>query len=151
MNPYMTYQRVICCILNIPVPPLLLRTSSSCYGFQEKISAPHCACKILSTDYYGENTWFAVLRSTLKSASTEVAVVRVQFCFAVFVLYYYRYPLECFASTVAVPKSLILKDQRPMSKHSLTALTNPVTLSVTYSHTQSWMRPCTTSTQCLVT
>lgn len=84
------------------------------------------------TVYYYYNAWYAIQ----------------EFRFA---LYYYRYPLECFASTVAVPKSLILKDQRPMSKHSLTALTNPVTSSVTYSHTQSWMRPCTTSTQCLVT
>lgn len=63
----------------------------------------------ITTDYYGENTWFAVLRSTLKSASTEVAVVRVQFCLVIFVFHYYSNLLECFVDAVVAPQPSLLE------------------------------------------
>lgn len=68
-----------------------------------------CMQDSITTDYYGENTWFAVLRSTLKSASTEVAVVRVQFCLVIFVFHYYSNLLECFVDAVVAPQPSLLE------------------------------------------
>lgn len=68
-----------------------------------------CMQDSITTDSYGENAWFAVLRSTLKRASTEVAVLRVQFCLVIFVFHYNSNLLEYFVDTVVAPQPSLLE------------------------------------------